>query len=361
MKMGTPQVYADAILNVCKRYVAAPSLSVAGISSANLRERIEAIMIERVGCVLNTRRKLVLATAAAVSLTLPVAAGATRSVAQSRLVLNTQQSGVNPQAPTAGTEVRRFEVASVKRNVSGDANMRLRLPPGGFEAINVQVRELIRLAHGLQSFQLVGGPDWLTTERFDIIAKADRDYAPGPEGASPEVISMVRTLLAERFGVRLQAETRELPLFELRLARSDGRLGSGMRRVQVDCEAEARRVAAATASGQPRPTSACTVRVASTQLMGRGLTPAQVAAAMSRVAAVNRHVIDRTELSGTFDIDLQWTPDPRPATNDQPPVASQDGPVFFTAVQEQLGLRLQAARGPAEVFAIVAATRPTEN
>ena len=244
---------------------------------------------------------------------------------------------------------RRFEVVSVKRNVSGEPNMRVRMPPGRFEAMNIQVRELIRLAHGLQGFQLVDGPEWLTTERYDIVATTDRAYAPAGEGAPPEVIAMVRTLLAERFGIRLQTESRDLPIFELRLARSDGRLGSGIRPVKVDCEA-----AVPATNGEPRIASACTIRVASTQLMGRGLTPVQLAAAMSRIAAVDRPVVDRTGLTGTYDLDLKWSPEPSPVT-------SPDAPGLFTAIQEQLGMTLQPQRGPVDVFVIVAATRPTED
>lgn len=246
---------------------------------------------------------------------------------------------------------RRFEVASVRRNVSGDTNMRVRMPPGRFEATNILIRDLIRMAHGLQSYQLVDGPEWLTTERYDIIGTADRAYAPDAEGAPPEVIAMIRTLLAERFGVRLRTESRVLPVFELRVARNDGRLGQGMRRVDVDCEAEARRAVPQPGAGGTTPTSACTVRVASTQLMGRGMTPAQIATAMSRIPGLDRPVVDRTGLTGTYDVDVQWNPDP----------ASQDVPGVFTAIQEQLGLRLQPERGAVDVFVIAGVARPAEN
>ena len=172
---------------------------------------------------------------------------------------------------------------------------------------------------------------------------------------------MVRTLLAQRFGVRLRAESRELPIYELRLVRSDGRLRDGMRRVEVDCEAEARKAAPSVPQGQSRLMSRCTVEVASTQLVGRGLTPMQIATAMSRVTGVGRAVVDRTGLTGTFDLDLKWTPEPPAGANNQSVALATDAPSLFTAVQEQLGLKLEPARGPVDVQVIDSAERPTPN
>ena len=134
------------------------------------------------------------------------------------------------------------------------------------------------------------------------------------------------------------------------MARNDGRLGQGIRRVNVDCEAEARRVVPQPGVGGTTPSAACTVRVASTQLMGRGMTPAQIATAMSRIPGTARPVVDRTGLTGTYDVVVQWNPDP----------GSQDVPGVFTAIQEQLGLRLQPERGAINVFVIAAVTRPAK-
>jgi uncharacterized protein DUF3738 len=189
---------------------------VAGVRGGNLAARIEEIVANRRQSELSRARRAGLILGAIMSAVAPVLAG----------VLTMRPQG--GQSATDGG--RRFDVVSVRRNVSGDTNMRVRLPAARFEATNIQIRELIRLAYGFQSFQLVDGPEWLTAERYDIIATADRAYTPGPEGAAPEVIAMVRTMLTERFGIQLRPEKRELPLFELHMARSDRRLGSGMRR-----------------------------------------------------------------------------------------------------------------------------------
>lgn len=321
-------------------------LCLCGVRGGDLTQRIHSILDGRRRAELTVARRTVLSLGAVAVIAAPVVAGALTMPPE------TVQSTVSGN--------RRFDVVSVRRNASGDTNMRVRLPRARFEATNIQIRELIRIAYGFQSFQLADGPEWLTTERYDILATADRAYAPGPEGAAPEVIAMVRTMLSERFGIQLRPEKRELPLFELHLARSDRRLGSGMRPVEVDCLAETRRLAAPAPSGQPWPASACNVQVASTQLKGRGLTLAQLATAISRVAGIDRAVVDRTGLTGTFDVDLSWTPETRTAAGDassMPP----DAPGFFTAVQEQLGLRLESRRGPVEVFVIAGATRPAEN
>lgn len=317
---------------------------VSGVRGGNLTRRVESIMAGGHRGNLTIARRAALLLGAAAFIAAPVVGGALT---------------MRPQA--TAPDGRRFDVVSVRRNASGDTNMRVRLPPARFEATNIQIRELIRIAYGFQSFQLADGPEWLTTERYDIFATADRAYAPGPEGAAPEVIAMVRTMLSERFGLQLRPEKRELPLFELHLARSDRRLGSGMRPVKVDCLAEAQRVAAPAPDGGPRPTSACNVQVASTQLKGRGLTLAQLATAISRAAGIDRAVIDRTGLTGTFDVDLNWTPEIRTSADDASAAAPPDVPGVFTAVQEQLGLRLESRRGPVDVFVIAGATRPAEN
>jgi uncharacterized protein (TIGR03435 family) len=121
-----------------------------------------------------------------------------------------------PQAPTAGPA---FEVASVKPNTSSDGRIMLGIQPGGrFTATNVPLRMLIRNAYQLQDFQVIG-PDWIRSERFDILAKAEGDISPAPPGQAGPVQLMLRSLLAERFALQAHSETRELPIFALVAAR----------------------------------------------------------------------------------------------------------------------------------------------
>jgi uncharacterized protein (TIGR03435 family) len=222
---------------------------------------------------------------------------------------------------------------------------------------------MIRNAYGVQSFEIVGGPAWLAVDRYDIVAKA-------PENAQPEQIrQMVRTLMADRFKLVLHRETRELPIYALVLARPDGRLGPQLKPSSTNCEEVARTLNSAGRGGAAppapppqsgnRPTCGIRVNAGATAILIAGGTPiGQLASNLS--GAVNRTVVDRTGLTGGFDIDLTFTPDPLmfqgAAPTDQPP-----GPSLFTALQEQLGLKIESTRGPVEVLVVDSAERPTEN
>lgn len=275
-----------------------------------------------------------------------------------------------------------FEVASVKPNRSGANNIGIGLQPGGrFTATNVPVVQLIRFAYGLQPFQIVGGPSWANSDRFDITAKAEGDVAPAPLGAGgpPGPMQlMVRALLADRFKLVVHTETREMPIYNLVLARPDGRLGDRLKPSTLDCAAltAARRGGGpgARAGGPPpaltpgeRPQ--CGMRMGPGNLSAGGMTITFFGNGLGPM--LQRVVTDKTNLAGTFDIDLTWTPDvPQGALNapptpgappgaNAPPPIDPNGPTIFTAVQEQLGLKLEPARGPVDVLVIDSVQQPT--
>src|SRR4051812_13216889 len=158
-----------------------------------------------------------------------------------------------PQPPEAPSDNATFEVASVKTNKSGDNRIGIGFAPGGrFRATNVPVRELISAAYGtpqpLAAFQITGGPKWIESERFDIVAKAPGDPQPGPNGPPPGMFAMLRNLLADRFRLTAHRETRDLPVYALALARADGKLGPQLRPAATDCAAL---MAAARGRGAP--------------------------------------------------------------------------------------------------------------
>ena len=135
-----------------------------------------------------------------------------------------------PPAPPWDAPHLEFDVASVKTNKSGPNMMMMRTLPTSFNMTNVPLRLLITQAYRLSGYQLVGGPNWLDSERFDIVAKA-------PEGSRPDQTPlMLRGLLAERFKLKVHAETREVPIYALMLARTDGKLGPKMSVTTDDCE-----------------------------------------------------------------------------------------------------------------------------
>ncbi len=237
------------------------------------------------------------------------------------------------QAPPA------FEVASVKRNTSGDAEGSIGPRPGGYAMTNIPLRLLIVRAYELRSFQVVGGPGWIDGERYDLNARA-------PEGTPPnQIFAMLRTLLAERFKLVAHLEKREQPVYALVTARADGRLGPRLTASTLTC------------SGQPDQSDRCEMGGSFTgsggTLKGVGQPLAVLATHVS--TAVDRIVQDRTGLAGGFNFELAWSGSGlKPA-----PGAPSELPSVFTALQEQLGLTLEPSRGPVDVLVIDSATRPT--
>jgi uncharacterized protein (TIGR03435 family) len=206
----------------------------------------------------------------------------------------------------------------------------------------------------------------METARFDIVAKADGDIArgAGPGGPPGPLSFMMQDLLEDRFKLRAHRETRELPIYVLMLERTDGKMGPGLRASITDCAnvAARGRLGPPPRSMAPGERPPCGMRMAPGQLIGGGVPISQLTLPLSQFA--QRMVVDRTGLSGNFDIDLKWTPDALPqgpAPPGAPPLPSIDpnGPSLFTAVQEQLGLKLESARAPVEVLVIDHVERPT--
>jgi|RhiMethySRZTD1v2_1073278.scaffolds.fasta_scaffold12756_8 bla regulator protein blaR1 len=261
-----------------------------------------------------------------------------------------------------------FETASVKPNKSGEEERYIRIDPGGggLTVVNMQLRQLITFAYQIQSFQLEGGPDWIASDRFDILAKSEREVpATGAFFAGQEPLRiMLRTLLADRFKLVMRKETKELPIFELVLARQDGRLGPQLRPAAVDCAAQAAVARGGTPppapSGPPGPGS-CYSNINPVSVRGGGVTLAMLASLLE--GRVQRLVIDRTGLTGNWDLEVNYTPDRSqlPPGVELPSSIDPNGPSLFTAIEEQLGLKLRPARGPVEVLVIDSVQQPTPN
>ena len=247
-----------------------------------------------------------------------------------------------------------FEVASVKPNKSGNSGWLMAPQPGGrVVAENVPLRALIQAAYQLQGFQVLGGPSWLDTDRFDIAAKAVGN--PGPN----EMLPMLRTLLAARFKLAVHTDTREQPTYALTLSRSDGKLGSRLRASDANCAAAARN-ALPTRPDPNRPPPCGDFRMSAGRLTATGMSMERLALRLSE--RLNRPVQDRTALGGVFDLDIGYSPEQLqqpgpPGVNAGP--ADPSAPSIFTALQEQLGLKLEPARGPVEVLVVDSVERPT--
>jgi uncharacterized protein (TIGR03435 family) len=248
------------------------------------------------------------------------------------------------QAPT-------FEVASVKLNKSGVPQSGPQLQLGGrVTLINRTLRYLVQFAYSsletpLHDPQIVGGPDWADDDRFDITAKMEGDPPPLPATANLARV-MMRSVLTDRFQLKVRSELRDLPVYELVLARQDRKLGPGLRARLDTCERPVPQFKEPDLRGD---TPLCgLLRGGRGTLNYRGV-PISSLLRPSALGGLDRIVIDQTRLRGIFDIDLTWAADT---------AASADAASMFTAVQEQLGLRLRPTRAPVEVLVIESAQRP---
>jgi len=253
-----------------------------------------------------------------------------------------------------------FGAASIKANRTGFGPVRVSSSPGRFSAVNVSLRVLIRTAYGLPDFKMSGGPSWIDVDRFDVEATADAAAVGQPINA------MLQSLLEERFRLTAHMETRELPIYALIIARTDGKLGSQLRKSGEEC------VPPTIPAGAPPPPppppgsgargSQCPSIQGPGVISGRKTTMGRLADAIA--GSVGRVVIDRTGLDGTFDLDLQWLPErvggPPAEGRGLTWPGQSDLPSIFTALSEQLGLKLDSRRGPVDVLVIERAEKPSQ-
>jgi uncharacterized protein (TIGR03435 family) len=272
------------------------------------------------------------------------------------------------QAPDTGNAPA-FEVAAIKLNKSGTTFGRIGMAPGGrFTAENIPARQLLLMAYQVQPFQIEGAPSWLESERYDIVAKADRDLPPLGPGAPGPIPQMMRGLLADRFKLVAHVEKKELPIYALVVARSDGKLGPELHPSTTDCVGL---MAARRGGPPPGPPSLtdpvqCGMRMLPGNITAGSVTLSQLAQPLSNF--LQRIVVDRTGLAGNFDFNLKWTPDQLPQGRGDPPPGAPpfpaidpNGPSLAAALQEQLGVKLESTRGPVDVLVIEKIEHPTED
>jgi len=255
-----------------------------------------------------------------------------------------------------------FEVASVKPNPANDVPESVQLLSGGrLRMTGFRLQTLIRIAFASTSVQrieqIVGGPSWIGSERFDIVAKANGELTPDAEGRRPQrLIEMLKTLLEDRFAVRVHMDTRTMPAFVLRVARN-GKLGPQLKVSTVDC--------ARPAGTAPDPDRWCGFRSVNGggTVTARHVTMAEVAAYFGGYNVVGRPIADRTGLTDRYDFRIEFinafieAPNPGGAPLANP--NADTGPGLFTALSEQLGLTLQPENAIVPVLVIDHVDRPT--
>jgi bla regulator protein blaR1 len=283
-----------------------------------------------------------------------------------------------------------FEVASIKPSDPDARGRMLSLQPGGgLRVTGWTLKGLIAFAYDVRDFQIAGGPGWIDSARYDIMAKAERsdssDLPNDPRSITEEQLKInaervrlrLQALLAERFQLAIHRETREAPVYALVIGKNGPKLteakqGEGPNPadvtktdpVQVAGRGEGGAGPVGRMMGGGRgPMGRMMMGIG--QLNGEGVTLQFLVQALSN--QLGRPVLDKTGLTGHYDFKLQWTPGPGEGPNfgppgpDAPPPPDPNGPSIFTAVQEQLGLRLESTKGPVEIIVVDRAEKASEN
>jgi uncharacterized protein (TIGR03435 family) len=259
-----------------------------------------------------------------------------------------------------------FEVASIKPAAPDARGMGIRMAPGGrLNIANMPVKEMIVMAWRIEPFQVSGGPGWINSSRYDISAKPETN--PGRD----QLPLMLQALLEDRFQLKFHRQTKELPVYALVLANKDGKLGPKLTRGQ---EGGCAPPDLSKGPPQPEPGKPPTLPCGGMMMSPRSLRASGIAISnlipmLSRT--LGRTVIDKTGLEGNFDVSLEWTPDESQALQfpgggaspgaPAPPPPDPNGPSLYTAIEEQLGLKLESQKGPVETFVIDSVQRPSEN
>jgi len=262
------------------------------------------------------------------------------------VVLNSASGLLTAQSPIVSPT---FDVASIKPNKGDSGTGGFRTTAESWQMLNGSISGLILSAYPTASDELVGGPQWVESDRYDVVARAA--HVPTPD----EMRSMLRSLLAERFNFVGHYEMPERPIYALVLANKEGRLGPQLRRIGIDCATflaspaplETRPVAS---NGVPACYMEIEGTVAATVTSG-GMTMKSLAKSISGYAA-GRFVMDKTGLDGYYEVTLRFTPQGAPSPSD-------DAPSIFTALQEQLGLKLEPQRAPVQVLVVDHIDRPS--
>jgi len=219
----------------------------------------------------------------------------------------------------------------------------------------VTLQSLVSYSYGMRGFRIIGGPSWMSSSRWEVSAKADRV----PTAA--EMRGLVRRMLEERFALRTHTETRDMPIYELVLDRQDGRLGPSMTPAAFDCEPflsglrPARESPIDPVTGFRRCGTAASPGGGAITVRLNGYSLPRLATFLE--PDVERVVLDKTGVTGVFDMVVTYEDGRNQIPGSQP----KEAPALFTALQEQLGMRLRSARGPVEVLVIDRAEQPTSD
>ena len=363
-----PQVYAECILRVCKFCSESPLACVSGITGADLKKRIVEIMRTRAVLRLTWGKKLLIGAATVCAIAVPVMLGQAkaaermaaamlkaapapvRSVARAMEGEQTPSNGEIADAspasvpdsvsdPCSTADGAKFDVVSIRPSKAWSGDWDSQSTVDGV-SLSGTTRGLIQEAFGLRDFQVIGGPNWIASDTFDIKAKFDVPEKPGDQAGSKAAAlrwtQRYRSLLQEQFQFRCHMETKELPVYDLVVAKGGAKLKP------------------ATAGSNDNSTSGHG-DAHKKQVVGTGVGIEHIVEMLARYSG--RTVVDKTGLTGKYDFTLNWS------TERQAEQSAQDGqpslPELPTALEEQLGLKLVPSRGPVAVLVIDHIEKPT--
>ena len=346
------RTYAESILKTCEFCVGLPLACLSGVTGADLKRRIVHIMTQPVVSKLDLRIKVLLSLATIVAVAAPILFG---------LASGTRQS-IAPQSADTTKETFSYEVATIKPEKSGSMMFRVLNTPDGFSA-NTTVQMLIRDAYGIEDSQISGAPGWVNSEKYNLEAKMDQVTADklkklGEAEVQPVRQHMLQTLLADRFKLTIHRETKELAIYSLVVAKGGSKLHEAKPGDTYPNGIKG-------FDGRPAPPGSHLMRMGRGELTAQSLGMEQVAHLLTQ--QTGRTVVDNTGLKGTYDFTLHWTPDQSTPTLNGPgggpdsSTSSEPGPSIFTAIQEQLGLKLESQKGPVDILVIDHVEKPSEN
>nr|HEV7953023.1 TIGR03435 family protein [Candidatus Acidoferrales bacterium] len=375
-----PQVYAEAILNVCKLYIESPLRCVSGVSGSDLKRRIRAIVAGRVGGEMTLARKAVLSIAAIVTLAMPIFAGViSAQISRARYAApGHAQSQSKNDDTTANTAGFAYDVVSVKPwkpGGGGRGGAMLSPPetPDGFIDGHATLRDLVQLAFGTHHFQVQGAPSWYDSAAYEIDAKMDGSKVDALQKLSPHdrILArqhMLQVLLADRFKLTFHHETKEVPVYFLVVARN----GTGLQ------ETKPGEVMPAFDSpdGTKFPAGVTDLRNTDDNgkrtLIGVGIPIVELVEIMTYDTGDDRPILDKTGLTGKYNFTVRWfSPDDPPPVQRLSDMSVEErqaelrrrliNPAQLAAIQKQLGLKLEPGKGPVDYIVIDHVERPSEN
>ena len=348
LRLGSdPEDYAMGIVTVCRLYLKSPLACVSGVTGSDLRRRVETIMLNRIAESMDTGKKLMLFVAGVAAVTVPLLVGIVNAPSS-----QAQQPAKPVPQLIATSALPEFEVASIRPSAP-DSNLKVNFAPGGKLYItHATLRFLIKIAYDIGDDQLTGGPGWIGSKRFDVAAIPDVPVGGDPANMAPDQVLLfhkatrlrLQRLLADRFQLELRKESTPMPIFALVVA------NGGPKHLAVTKSSGDLQLNSKAATGDLRATA---------------MDMASLAKFLSEGQA-GRPVVDTTGLRDKYDFQLEWSPDtsqaavPAGGAANQQPVDT-GGISIFSALQQQLGLKLVPRTSAADRLVVERAELPSAN